>query len=167
MLISFQFKKTLREDSARCHLKDSVFNSTCYMLPEGSRVREKFLNTRPPNTLWIEVILCIQPIDGASLFILTFVDDSNIVFPYSILSWLRSSLSFPASQAVSGGFWSLTMTPIIQLLNLYATLTLLHQRAWALRHFMDEREDYLEAEGCTYPSTMAARVRAHLDSLIS
>ena len=59
------------------------------------------------------------------------------------------------------------MTPIIQLLNLYATLTLLHQRAWALRHFMDEREDYLEAEGFTYPSTMAARVRAHLDSLIS
>ena len=86
---------------------------------------------------------------------------------FHILSWLRSSLSFPASQAVSGGFWSLTMTPIIQLLNLYATLTLLHQKAWALRHSMDEREDYLEAEGFAYHSAIVARVRAHLDSLIT
>ena len=59
VLISFQ-KKTLREDSDRCHLKDSVFNSTCYMLPEGSRVREIILNTRPPNSLWVKVIYALS-----------------------------------------------------------------------------------------------------------
>ena len=59
------------------------------------------------------------------------------------------------------------MTPIIQLLNLYATLTLLHQKPWALRHSLDEREDYLEAEGLGYPSTVLAQVRAFLDSLTS
>ena len=53
------------------------------------------------------------------------------------------------------------------MLNLYATLTLLHQKPWALRHSLDEREDYLEAEGLGYPSTVLAQVRAFLDSLTS
>ena len=67
----------------------------------------------------------------------------------------------------TAGFFSLIMTPLFQMIHLYATLTLLHQKAWALRHSMDEREDYLEAEEFAYHSAIVARVRAHLDSLIT
>ena len=59
------------------------------------------------------------------------------------------------------------MTPLFQMLHLYATLILLHQKAWALRHFLDEREDDLEDTGSFYHPAIVALARAYLDSLIS
>ena len=53
------------------------------------------------------------------------------------------------------------------MLHLYATLILLHQKAWTLRHYLDEREDYFEETGSFYHPALVALARTHLDSLIS
>ena len=92
---------------------------------------------------------------------------SNFTLPGPVSSSPYSSLSAAAFAAVSCGFYQERMNRIPQMLHLYATWTVLHKRAWELRHFLDETEDKIEEARAFYYPHLVALARRHLDQLLA